>query len=571
MQKNDVFKEIVKGLVVTVVGFVILEALLRIAYFGRNWMVTEIPLTYVFGDDHGPIPPWLDGLRILEPDKALIWKNRPNSQQRYIDVFSPARSEQERTAILRQFLPQPPDSLKGNPRWEISLNSEGFRDVEIRKQKPSSVFRVICLGDSWTFGWNVGPTQSYPQQLQDLLRREFPEANFEVLNLGVAGYSSIHGLRLLKTRVLELNPDVLVVAFAMNEPHMAGVDDKNASTGAESTNLVQTLSSMLNKSESFKLLRYWALLLRWKPRSISEYIEDKSYNATWRQQVTGNDFDKFEPWTKDSLRDYDNHHREMIKLARSHNISIVLLYNEFWKDSPYLKVLQRISREENVPLVDSSALIAEAQKRLEEELEKKLDLQPRTSQRNNGHGEIDVVFRVFANKWSVPKAMYIVGNHPKLGNLVPNRVAMYDDGTHGDQTAGDHVWSYSATFERGTKLSYVYTNSGEEGKWEGLDIPHVRSFTLEAKNGEEKLYRPIESFGKIYMHADPWHTNAVGYELIAKCLLDNLKKNEQVKDYLRQAKTRAAQVRAGHDHHGRLGNKGESEYPWPFRFLDRER
>mgnify|MGYP003694281549 CR=1 FL=1 len=34
--------------------------------------------------------------------------------------------------------------------------------------------------DSWTFGWNVGSTQSYPQQLQYLLQREFPEANFEI-------------------------------------------------------------------------------------------------------------------------------------------------------------------------------------------------------------------------------------------------------------------------------------------------------------------------------------------------------------------------------------------------------
>jgi hypothetical protein len=70
----------------------------------------------------------------------------------------------------------------------------------------------------------------------------------------------------------------------------------------------------------------------------------------------------------------------------------------------------------------------------------------------------------------------------------------------------------------------------------GLDVPHIRSFTVEAKNGEQKLYRPIESFGKIYMYADPWHTNAVGYQLIARALLDTLKKNEQAKDYLRQAK-----------------------------------
>jgi hypothetical protein len=40
------------------------------------------------------------------------------------------------------------------------------------------------------------------------------------------------------------------------------------------------------------------------------------------------------------------------------------------------------------------------------------------------------------------------------------------------------------------------------------------------------------------MQADPWHTNAIGYELIARALLATLKKNEQVKDYLRRAKSK---------------------------------
>jgi lysophospholipase L1-like esterase len=359
-----------------------------------------------------------------------------------------------------------------------------------------------------------------------------------VFNLGVGGYTSLNGLNLLKTRVLDLKPDVAVIGVAMNEPNMAGIRNKNASTGEESINLVQTLSGMVNKSESFQLLRYWALLIKWKPESIDRHIENMSLHTTWMRQVVDNDFDKFEPWMRDSLKDFDNNHREMIKLARSHNISVVLLYNEFWTDSPYLKVLQRISRDERVPLVDSSALIAAAQKRTQDELERKLDLEPRKRQGGNVDGEIEVVFRLFADKWSVPKAIYIAGNDPKLGNLVPNKIALYDDGTHGDQRAGDHVWSYSVTFPVGTSLFYVYTNSGEEGKWEGLDVPYIRSFTVEAKNGEEKLYRPIESFGRIYMQADPWHTNAVGYELIAEALLETLKKNEQVKDYLRRAKSK---------------------------------
>jgi lysophospholipase L1-like esterase len=538
MKTSKLFKDIVKALLATLVVFAILETLLRIAYFVRNSIVTEVPLPYVFGYDYGPIPPWLDVLRMLELDSVLIWKNRPNIHRKYIDIFSPAHSEQERTALLRQFFLRFPDSLKGNPTWEISLNSEGFRDLEFSKKKSSSVFRIVCLGDSWTFGWNVGQNQAYPQMLKALLGQEFSEANFEVFNLGVGGYTSLNGLRLLKTSVLDLNPDVVVIGFAMNEPGMAGFRDKTTPVGQESVTLLKTLSGIVNKSEFFQLLRYWALLLKWQPQSIDRHIEKMWRHATWERQVTPDDFDKFDPWMRDSLKDFGNNHREMIKLARSHNTSIVLLYNEFWKGSPYLKVLQRISRDERVPLVDSSALISEAQRRIEEDLERKLDLQTDKPQRTNADGQVEVVFRLFADNWSVPRTMYITGNHPQLGNLAPNKIAMYDDGTHGDQRAGDHVWSYSATFPQGTKLFYVYTNSGGEGKWEGLDVPHVRSFTVETQNGEEKVYRPIESFGRIYMQADPWHTNAIGYELIARALLATLKKNEQVKDYLRRAKSK---------------------------------
>src|SRR5262249_18386391 len=134
----------------------------------------------------------------------------------------------------------------------------------------------------------------------------------------------------------------------------------------------------------------------------------------------------------------------------------------------------------------------------------------------------------------VPKAISIVGTHPELGNLVPNKIAMYDDGTHGDQRAGDAVWTYAATFPPGTKLFYVYTNSGEEGKWQGLDVPYIREFTVEAKRDEGEIYRPIESFGSIKRRADSWHPDAWEYELIAKALLEVLKGTDKVKNYPRR-------------------------------------
>ena len=539
MQRKALSNEIATGIAVTLVGFAILEALLRIAYFVRNSMVDYIPLVYDIRDEYGVAPPWLDGFRILERDKVLLWKNRPNVQGRYLDVFTPVNTEEERVSLRRQFFPRIPDSLKANPTWKISLNSEGFRDVEFAKAKSASSFRIICLGDSWTFGANVDQINAYPRQLMAMLNRDFLQGNFEVFNLGVMGYSSYQGLELMRRSAINLNPDVVVIGFGMNDSRVAGYRDKDFSRGpALSSNWIH---QFLEKIEFYKLLRYLVLVLKNKPTSIGDGLKAEAESARTgddvlaRRRFGKSGYEDVESWTRVSLGDYENNLLEMIDLARNQGAGVIFLYNELWTESPYRTVVEKISRTKGVPFVDSSALIVAAQKKIEEELEKKLDLRPRKPQRSNADGEIEVIFRVFADKWSVPKAMYIAGNHPKLGNLAPNKIAMYDDGTHGDQRAGDHVWSYSATFTPGTNLFHVYTKGAVEGKWEGLDVPHIRGFTVDAQNGEATLYRPIESFGRIYMQADPWHTNVVGYELIAKALLDVLKENDKVKDYLRQA------------------------------------
>src|SRR5947199_9361340 len=108
-------REVYQGLAGTLVCFVILEVLLRIAYFARNSMVDYVPLPYAVGGEYGPIPPWVDGLRILEQDETLIWKNRPNLRRKYVDVFSPVHTEQDRTSLLRQFFPRFPEALRRKP------------------------------------------------------------------------------------------------------------------------------------------------------------------------------------------------------------------------------------------------------------------------------------------------------------------------------------------------------------------------------------------------------------------------------------------------------------------------
>src|SRR5262249_3314409 len=128
--------------------------------------------------------------------------------------------------------------------------------------------------------------------------------------------------------------------------------------------------------------------------------------------------------------------------------------------------------------------------------------------------------------YAVPKSMYVVGAIPELGQLEPNRVEMYDDGTHGDQRAGDRVWSLKLRLTSELRrIPYVYTNSGQKGVWNGMDVPYIRTLVLDEE--PQRIYAPIDTFGRVYMQADAWHADAAGYDLIAAAVSDAIASNSK--------------------------------------------
>jgi len=86
----------------------------------------------------------------------------------------------------------------------------------------------------------------------------------------------------------------------------------------------------------------------------------------------------------------------------------------------------------------------------------------------------------------VDAAIYIAGNQTALSNWTPNVTQMYDDGTHGDETAGDGLWTLELEFPTGSEIQYKYTNSGERGAWApSEEFPQSnRAFTVTAESSE---------------------------------------------------------------------------------------
>lgn len=512
-----------KAIVTTLIFFVVVEAGLRVVYAGRNAFVRYVPLPYVVGDEYGPIPPWLDSLLILRNDPELIWRNIPNATRAYVDIFTPVRSDRDRMALLRRFLPWLPPEFRSNPVWRIALNGEGFRSAPFRKKQLGQV-RIACIGDSWTFGMNVDQDRMYPARLDALLKDRPATRNVEVLNFGILGYTSFQGLRLLKSRVLDLEPDVLVIGFGMNDSDVGGYRDKDVvSTAGPSWR--DRVKSVTSASEMIALLKYLAAAMRFTPKTMGEFLDANAKADQGKSNATVN-YDEMEPWTRVSPRDYDRNLREMIHLARARSARVVLLDNEFWAESPYRKVLKTISAEEHVPLVDSLQLIADERAKIERGMEWQFHVAPAASISQAAApastAPVPVIFRVHQGSYPVPAHLSIVGNHAALGDFVPNRIAMHDDGTGGDEHAGDRIWSYRAMLPAGARVRYVYTNSGATGQWEGLDLPHVREAQVVAQPGGAPMYLTVETFGRLYMQADNWHTDAHGYDLIARGVVQAL-------------------------------------------------
>jgi lysophospholipase L1-like esterase len=521
---------------ITMVLLAIIEGGLRLAYFVRNSAVDVVLLPYTAAQDWGVVPPWMDGLRILERDPVLLWKNRPGVKRSYLDVYRPAHVEADRIALIQQFFPAVPSSLRNNPVWSVTINSQGFRDREFTREKRRSSFRIVCVGDSWSFGANVVQDRAFPQRVAALLEHEHPGADFEVLNLGVMGYTSRQGLELMKRYVLALQPDLVLIGFAMNDAIVQGWRDKDVVGRPETS---RQLNRLLDHAELYKLARYWRSRFRHQPWTIGDYLKkvgrsDGTPDAIWtgREASESADYDQLEAITRVSPRDYEQNLNEMIDLAEGRGAGVVLLFNELWS-TPYRKIVGKVAGGRQVPWVDSEGIVDQARQGAERSLGERLGLRVLDPPANGSKETVEVVFRVYADQWPVSKALYIAGNHPNLGDSVPNSVALHDDGTNGDQRAGDGVWSYKTSFAPGTRFFYVYTNSGRKGQWEGVDVPELRHFVVPSTPGAT-LYRPIETFGAFPFQADGWHTNAAGYELIAKAIVEVLDKDEKVREHLRR-------------------------------------
>ena len=223
----------------------------------------------------------------------------------------------------------------------LAINSQGFRDKPLKKSKPHGLFRILCLGDSTTFGFGVPIEAAYHSVLEDRLNRERSneEISYEVINAGAVGYSSCQGLNMYRYKGVKYKPDIVTFCF--------GINDAKARMPLSDGDIMQ------NKVPRFvKVLTNKVLLRSHFFRVFRHYAGGKSATVENEKKVPR--------VSRDQYREYI---LELNGLCRANNARLVLITQPLPKVAmsvepervgkfyQYMKDLKDIAASENIPLL----------------------------------------------------------------------------------------------------------------------------------------------------------------------------------------------------------------------------
>jgi GDSL-like Lipase/Acylhydrolase. len=105
---------------------------------------------------------------------------------------------------------------KGEGESFVRVNSQSLRDREHTKAKPPNTLRVAVLGDSFTEAIHVPIEQTFWSKLERKLgncEAVKGRKKVEVINFGVQGYGTAQELIMLRKKVWDYHPDIVVLAF----------------------------------------------------------------------------------------------------------------------------------------------------------------------------------------------------------------------------------------------------------------------------------------------------------------------------------------------------------------------
>lgn len=184
-------------------------------------------------------------------------------------------------------------NLSGESKEDtININSLGFRGDEFFKIKPAGTYRIFMLGGSTMFGYGAtSDNTTIPGYFEDFIKQENYPFEIEVINSGIQGADSYKELLLMKNRLVEFSPDLVIIYDGWN--------DLRAGTHPE--NVFGNWNSMCNfgKLNGFKVIIVIQPLAGFGNKSLTQQELAYSKNGQdYKDEPLINSFTKYESYAK---------------------------------------------------------------------------------------------------------------------------------------------------------------------------------------------------------------------------------------------------------------------------------
>lgn len=420
----------------------------------------------------------------LDKDVDFLWRNRPNVEKRQ---------------------PMNPQVYGRHDQWTIRNSSRGLRGPELSDgPKPRGALRILCVGDSVTFGFNVDQNDSYPERLQALLRERFPQRQIEVINAASPGWSFVQGLLYLEREGLTLQPDVVIMAHGPNDRFFpAKITDREriVRLRALGTRWTESVRLLLERTNTYRLIQQW-----FGARSDP----GDTLTPACQQQVaeTGK-------CRRVALSEIGAAVSAANRITREAGASFLVLNLDFMETDAIVAVREMV-KQENIPFLD---LVAERNRRLaadEAARARQLHLaaarMPPRRIDLRGAPPTRVLFRVVVPPGA--GSVTVQGRAFSTGDEFGGPLS--DQGVGGDEVAGDGVWSGWLAVPNDALLYRFFRDGVAEQ--EALEPLPSSQATRQRDAAGEMIY-PVEVFGDMFLMAERMHPNAMGHEFIAESVL----------------------------------------------------
>lgn len=209
----------------------------------------------------------------------------------------------------------------------VVTNDLGLRGPPVAKTPPAGTRRVLVLGDSVAFGFRLEQPDTFPVLLEHELETREGGA-WEVLNAGVEGYNTRYELAFLRSSLIDLAPETIVLVFNLNDYDYGPVMGPLGVLTLDQSQRMRS-SSLAVQSEFLLLLR-WLIATQGRvwvgdeppvatpgPGDTSRFAPFDRYVSALRKQYYQEPSDERWPQMVDALRG-------IAELCRARGIRLVV-------------------------------------------------------------------------------------------------------------------------------------------------------------------------------------------------------------------------------------------------------